>query len=72
MTAGRCWDVAMHLGRHREPTGSAYRLLATAGFVLDRVLVDRSLLRTETFTELLRALRAGEATHTVVPAHKHC
>jgi hypothetical protein len=44
---------------------------SSEGFVLERVLVDQSLLHTKAFVELVVALERGDAAHVVVPALHH-
>ncbi|GLY53589.1 hypothetical protein [Lentzea sp. NBRC 102530] len=41
------------------------------GFVISRILVDRTFEHTAAFTELLAALGDGEARHVLVPALHH-
>ncbi|NKE55380.1 hypothetical protein FXN61_00465 [Lentzea sp. PSKA42] len=50
-------------------TMAAYASLE--GFVLTRVLVDRSFEHTTALAELLAALDDGEARHVLVPALHH-
>lgn len=41
------------------------------GFVITRVLIDKSFEHTTAFAELLAAVSDGEASHVLVPALHH-